>query len=53
MAPRHMHLHGAAADHAEWAAGPVDDDFDAEALEAAMIEAREQAYRSLATIDAA
>ena len=53
MAPRHIHLTGAAADHAEWGADPVDDDFDADALEAAMIEARDQAYRALATIDAA
>jgi hypothetical protein len=53
MAPRQMHLHGSAADHAEWAPVEVDDDFDAAGLERAMTEAREQAYRSLAVTDAA
>lgn len=53
MAPRQMHLHGSAADHAEWAPVEVDDDFDADALERAMIESRERAYRALAAIDAA
>ena len=48
-----MHLHGAKVDHVEWMATPIDDDFDASALEAAMIEARESAYRALAEIDAA
>ena len=53
MAHRQIHLHGSAADHAEWTAGPADDDFDESALERAMTEARERAYRALATIDAA
>lgn len=53
MAPRHMHLQGAAVDHVEWMATPVEDDFDANALEEAMIEAREDAYRALAALDAA
>ncbi len=53
MAPRHMHLQGAAVDHVEWMAGPIDDRFDAKELEEAMIEAREAAYQALATIDAA
>lgn len=53
MAPRQMHLHGTAADHAEWGPVDVDDDFDAAALERAMIESRERVYRDLATIDAA
>ena len=53
MAPRHMHLSGSAVDHVEWMATPIDDDFDGQALEAAMIEAREDAYRALAEIDAA
>ena len=53
MAPRTIHLHGAAADHAEWAPVQSDDDFDAAALERAMIEAREREYRTLATFDAA
>jgi hypothetical protein len=53
MAPRQMHLHGAPADHALWLPGPTDDDFDESALEKAMIEAREKAYRALASLDAA
>lgn len=53
MAPRHMHLHGAPADHVEWSAVPTVDDFDDRALEEAMIEAREDAYRALAELDAA
>lgn len=53
MAPRHMHLHGAPADHAEWMPEPTDDDFDAIALEEAMTRAREAAYVALATLDAA
>ena len=53
MALRQMHLHGSAADHAEWAAAPMDDDFDEQALERAMTEARQRAYQALATIDAA
>ncbi len=53
MASRHMHLQGAAVDHVEWMAGPIEDRFDATELEEAMIEAREAAYRDLATIDAA
>ncbi len=53
MAERHMHLHGSPVDHVEWTAGPAVDDFDAVALEEAMIEAREDAYRALATLDAA
>lgn len=53
MTPRHMQLRGATADHVEWMPGPVDDRFDATELEEAMIEAREDAYRALATIDAA
>lgn len=53
MAPRHMHLQGAAADHAEWTATPIDDEFDATALEEAMIEALEDAYRVLSELDAA
>lgn len=53
MAERHMHLHGSPVDHVEWAADPVVDDFDAAALEEAMIEAREDAYRALAVLDAA
>lgn len=53
MAPPQLHLHGSPADHAEWAAVERDDDFDAAALERAMVEARERAYRALATIDAA
>lgn len=52
-APPHIHLQGTPVDHVEWMAGPVDDRFDAKALEEAMIEAREAAYRSLAAIDAA
>lgn len=48
-----MQLQGAAVDHVEWMAGPVEDRFDAKALEEAMIDAREAAYRSLASIDAA
>lgn len=53
MAPRHMHLQGAGVDHVEWMAGPIEDRFDAKELEEAMIEAREAAYRALATLDAA
>ena len=53
MAPRRMHLHGSAADHAEWTPGQIDDDFDEAALERAMIEARREAYRALAATDAA
>lgn len=53
MAPRQMHLHGSPADHAEWMPVAEDDDFDAGALERAMIEARERAYQALARIDAA
>lgn len=49
----HIHLHGAPADHAEWAAGPIDDDFDADALERAMVESRRRAYTALEAIDAA
>ena len=50
---RHMHLQGAPVDHVEWMAEPVEDRFDAKALEEAMIEAREEAYQALASIDAA
>lgn len=53
MAPRTIHLHGAAADHAEWGPVHADDDFDDAALERAMIEAREREYRVLASFDAA
>lgn len=49
----HIHLDGAPADHAEWSAGPIEDDFDAEALERAMIEARRTAYTALEGLDAA
>lgn len=48
-----MHLHGSPVDHVDWAADTGGDDFDAVALEEAMIEAREDAYRVLAEIDAA
>ncbi len=48
-----MHLQGGAVDHAAWMTGPERDDFDATAMEEAMIEAREAAYRALAEIDAA
>jgi len=48
-----MHLQGAPVDHVEWMAEPVEDRFDAKALEEAMIEAREEAYQALASIDAA
>ena len=51
--PRHLYLDGAAVDHAVWAAGPVQDDFDAAAMEAAIIEARYDAFRVLAELDAA
>ena len=53
MAERHMHLQGSPVDHVEWTADPEVDDFDAHALEEAMIEAREDAYRALAALDAA
>lgn len=50
----HVHLDGSAADRAEWSVnwGGVDE-FDADALEHAMIEARRTAYSELADLDAA
>ena len=53
MANEHLHLHGMEADHPEWTVDLRDDDFDASALEAAMVEARESAYSELAELDAA
>ncbi len=53
MATEHLHLEGMAADHAEWTVDLRDDDFDAAALEAAMVQARESAYTELAELDAA
>lgn len=53
MATEHLHLDGMAADHAEWTVDLRDDDFDAAALEAAMLEARTSAYAELAGLDAA
>lgn len=55
MAPRLVHLEGSAADHAMWSPewSATTDDFDAEALERAMIQSRETAYRALAGLDAA
>ncbi len=50
---RHMYLDGAAVDHVAWATDPVQDDFDATAMEAAIIEARYNAFRVLAELDAA
>ncbi len=54
----HVHLHGAAADHAEWSVSWSAEDqgreeFDADALERAMVEARRSAYSELADLDAA
>lgn len=49
----HLHLDGMAADHAEWTVDLRDDDFDASALERAMVEARRTAYSELAALDAA
>lgn len=51
--PTHIHLDGAPADHAEWTANPAEDDFDAEALERAMVESRRRAYTALQGLDAA
>jgi hypothetical protein len=53
MATEHLHLEGMTADHAEWTVDLRDDDFDASALEAAMVEARISAYSELASLDAA
>lgn len=57
MAPmateHHLHVEGMAADHAEWTVDLREDDFDASALERAMLAARESAYSELATLDAA
>ncbi len=57
MAPmateHHLHVDGMAADHAEWTVDLREDDFDASALERAMLAARESAYSELATLDAA
>lgn len=49
----HLHLDGMAADHAEWTVDLREDDFDATALERAMLAARETAYSELAALDAA
>ncbi len=51
--PRHMYLDGAAVDHVAWTADLVQDDFDATAMEAAILEARYNAFRVLAELDAA
>lgn len=48
-----LHLKGTEADHAEWTVDLRDDDFDATALEEAMLRARESAYSELAELDAA
>ena len=54
MANEHpLHVDGMAADHAEWTVDLRDDDFDATALERAMVSARESAYSELAALDAA
>lgn len=53
MATEHLHVDGMAADHAEWSVDSRDDDFDATALERAMVKARETAYSELAALDAA
>lgn len=53
MATEHLHLDGTAADHAEWTVDLRDDDFDATAMERAMVQARESAYSELASLDAA
>ncbi len=53
MATEHLHLNGMAADHAEWTVDFRDDDFDASALERAMVEARRSAYSELSALDAA
>ncbi len=50
---RHLYLDGAAVDHVAWAADPDQDDFDATAMETAIIEARYRAFRALAELDAA
>ncbi len=52
-ADRHLCLDGAPIDHVEWDAGPVQDDFDAAAMEAAILEARLRTFRVLADLDAA
>lgn len=49
----HFHVDGSAADHADWDVDVRDDDFDASALEEAMLEALESAYSELAELDAA
>lgn len=46
-------MDGSAADHPQWSVDGSDDAFDAGALEEAMIEAREEAYQALASLDAA
>ncbi len=53
MATEHLHVDGMTADHAEWTVDLRDDDFDASALERAMLEARRTAYSELAALDAA
>lgn len=53
MATEHLHLDGTEADHAEWTVDLRDDDFDASALEAAMLQARDSAYSELAELNAA
>lgn len=53
MATEHLHLEGMDADHAQWSVGVRDDDFDADALERAMIESRQSAYRELSELGAA
>lgn len=50
MGNLHLHLDGAAADHAEWTA-TGDDDFDAATLEQAMVESRRRLYDELRDID--
>lgn len=52
MPELHLHLDGTPADHAEWTA-TADDDFDAEALEAAIVESRRKLYDELHDLDAA
>ncbi len=58
MADLHLHLDGSTPDHASWSAAtrPVPtpgDDFDDDALERAIRDARRAAYAALAELDAA
>lgn len=52
MADQHLHLSGATLDEPHWSAQD-DDDFDADAMERALLEARSREYAALAALDAA